>query len=310
MPREHFDQNFKFLPREQILSFEELARLARVFARFSVRTFRLTGGEPLLRRNIEHLIRLLSSIEGAEVALTTNGSLLKAKAADLQAAGLDRLTVSLDALDDETFAQLNDVDFPVSEVLDGIEAATSAGFHPIKINAVIRRGYNEHSVLDLLNYFKPRGHIVRFIEYMDVGQTNAWQPRDVVTKHEILELIQRQLPLESFPLETVELARSRGVAEVYRFKDGRGQLGVIPSVTRPFCRSCDRARLSADGKLYTCLFSGVGFDLKQMLRAGATDDELHAAIRQRWQARDDRYSELRAQRKVLLPRAEMSYLGG
>jgi GTP 3',8-cyclase len=305
MPREHFGRDHRFLPRAEILSFEEIARVAAVARNLGVTKIRLTGGEPLLRAELDKLVRMLSGSAAADLALTTNGSLLASHAADLARAGLSRLTVSLDALDQPTFQAMADAQYSVSDVLGGIEAATRAGFERIKINCVVRRGVNDAGIVDLARHFKGSGHIVRFIEYMDVGLTNGWRLDAVVSGREIVERIARELPLEPVsPAYTGEVARR------YRYCDGSGEIGVITSVTQPFCGDCTRLRLAADGQLYTCLFSAVGHDLRPLLRSGATDEELAAHVRALWEARDDRYSELRSERSRGLRRPEMSYVGG
>jgi cyclic pyranopterin phosphate synthase len=305
MPREVFGPDFEFLSRDEILSFEEIARLARVFAGLGVRKVRLTGGEPTLRANLPALIEMLSAIEGIEVTLTTNGSLLAHQAQALAAAGLRRVTVSLDSLDDGVFRSMNDMDFPVRLVLDGIEAAERAGLTPIKINAVVRKGVNDHTAVDLARHFKGTGHIVRFIEYMDVGTTNGWRLDDVIPGHEVVARISEELPLA--PLES----NYRGeVAQRWAYADGSGEVGVITSVTQPFCGDCTRARLTAAGELVTCLFATHGLDLRAPLRDGASDAELEAVIRGVWSQREDRYSELRSEVTRDLPRLEMSHLGG
>jgi cyclic pyranopterin phosphate synthase len=304
MPKEVFGRDYVFLPRRDLLTFEEIARLARVFRRLGVEKIRLTGGEPLLRRDIESLVAMLAEVPGLDLTLTTNGALLRAKAARLRAAGLRRITVSLDSLDDEVFRAMNDVDFPVARVLAGIEAAEAAGL-PVKVNVVVKRGVNEESVVPMARYFREAGHIVRFIEYMDVGHTNGWRLDDVVPAAEILAAIDAELPLEpvppSYPGE---------VAERYRYLDGSGEVGVIASVTRPFCGNCTRARLSAEGTLFTCLFGTKGHDLRALLRGGASDQELENALGSIWGVRDDRYSELRSAETADLPKVEMSYIGG
>ena len=305
MPREVFGESFQLLPRDQILSFEEITRLARIFARLGVRKVRLTGGEPLLRNGLPDLVAMLSAIEGLDIALTTNGSLLAQQAAALKAAGLRRVTVSLDSLDETVFRQMNDADFPVSRVLEGIDAAASAGLRPVKINAVVRRGVNDGTAVDLARHFRGTGHIVRFIEYMDVGTTNGWRLNDVVPGAEIVRMISAEMPLE--PAEP----NYRGeVARRWRYVNGSGEIGVISSVSQPFCGDCTRARLSAEGWLYTCLFATQGTDLRALLRSGATDAVIEAALRGVWERRRDRYSEARAERTEPLPRIEMSYIGG
>jgi GTP 3',8-cyclase len=304
MPKEVFGRDHVFLPRDQLLDYEEIERLARAFVAHGVRKIRLTGGEPLVRRHVERLVAMLARIPGLDLTLTTNGSLLPGKAKALRDAGLNRITVSLDSLDDETFRAMNDVDFPVDRVLAGIEAAEAAGFGPVKVNMVVRRGLNEDSVLPMARYFRERGHILRFIEYMDVGHTNGWRLDDVVPAAELVARIDAELPLEP-----VEPAYRGEVARRYRYRDG-GEVGVIASVTQPFCGNCTRARLSAEGRLFTCLFSLRGHDLRGLLRGGATDEELHGAIGRIWAARKDRYSEIRSAHTVDLPKVEMSYIGG
>lgn len=303
MPKEVFGRDYSFLDRKELLSFEEIARVARVFASLGVRTLRLTGGEPLVRRNVEHLVELLAEIPGLELALTTNGSLLPQKAEALARAGLDRVTVSLDSLDEDAFRALNDVDFPVTRVLDGIEAAAAAGL-PVKVNAVIKRGVNEESVVSLAERFRGSGHTLRFIEYMDVGSTNGWRLDDVVPAEEIVRRIGERWPLEPLP------GRPDETALRFRYRDGDGEIGVIASVTKPFCGGCARARISAEGKLYTCLFAARGRDLRAPLRLGASDEELAATLRGIWGRRTDRYSELRTSETAALPKVEMSYIGG
>ncbi|HEY8490209.1 MAG TPA: GTP 3',8-cyclase MoaA [Dehalococcoidia bacterium] len=305
MPREVFGPGYAFLPRSEVLTFEEIARLARIFVSLGVRKVRLTGGEPLLRAELPTLVRMLAEIPGLDIALTTNGSLLASLARPLAEAGLKRVTVSLDSLDDAVFRAMNDVDVPVARVLEGIEAAAAAGLRPVKVNAVVRRGMNDHTLVDLARFMKERGHILRFIEYMDVGTANGWRLDDVVPGAEIVRRIGEVLPLE--PAEP----NYRGeVARRYRYRDGSGEIGVITSVTQPFCGDCTRARLSADGKLYTCLFAAAGTDLRGPLRAGAGDGEIAALLRRVWSARADRYSELRSEATALLPKVEMSYIGG
>lgn len=306
MPREVFGASFRFLPRKELLTFEEIERTARVFASLGVDKIRVTGGEPLLRHDVEHLIERLSAIPGIEdLAMTTNGSMLAAKAEALKAAGLKRVTVSLDALDDATFMSMNDVGFPPSRVLDAIDAAAGAGLSPVKINAVVRRHVNEHAVLDLAEHFRGTGHIVRFIEYMDVGNANGWKMADVVPAAEIVSTIDRR-----WPLEALAPARPGEVATRYRYLDGQGEIGVIASVTQPFCRGCGRLRLSPEGQLYTCLFGTHGHDLRALLRGDATDEELRAHIAALWSVRDDRYSELRTAQTPKGRKIEMSHIGG
>jgi cyclic pyranopterin phosphate synthase len=301
MPKEVFGRDYAFQPRAEILSFEEITRLARVFVSLGVEKVRLTGGEPLLRKDLTQLVRQLSQIDGLrDLTLTTNGSLLSGKAAELRSSGLKRLTVSLDALDDATFRAMNDVDFPVTRVLEGIDAAVRAGFTPLKINAVIRRGVNEHAITDLAERFSGPEFIMRFIEYMDVGNTNGWRLEEVVPAGEIAQ----RLGLASLA------ANYRGeVARRYRAPEG-GEIGLVSSVTQPFCRDCTRARITADGHLYTCLFSAHGHDLRTPLRAGASDDELAKIVRAIWHSRSDRYSELRTAATPREAKVEMSTIGG
>jgi len=306
MPKEIFGKNYQFLPQSEVLTFEEIARLVGIFVELGVQKIRLTGGEPLVRRDIERLVAMLSPLgKDVDLTLTTNGSLLAAKAKALADAGLKRITVSLDSLDDATFKRMNDVDFPVQRVLDGIAAAEAAGLAPIKVNMVVRRGLNEDSVLPMARHFRGTGHVLRFIEYMDVGTSNGWRLDDVVPAREIIETIGRE-----FPLQPVEPAYRGEVAGRYRYTDGSGEIGVISSVTQPFCAECTRARLSADGSLYTCLFATQGHDLRKLLRAGATDDDLRVAILAIWAERDDRYSELRSADTQGLKKIEMSFIGG
>jgi len=306
MPREVFGRDFQFLERAELLTFEEIARLARLFVAAGVRKLRLTGGEPLVRRDLPALVALLAEIPGVEdLTLTTNGSLLARLAAPLAAAGLRRITVSLDSLDDATFRRMNDVDFPVTRVLEGIEAAEAVGLAPIKINMVVRRGLNEASVLPMARYFRERGFILRFIEYMDVGHTNGWRMEDVVPAAEIVATIDAEMPLEALPPNY-----PGEVADRWRYRDRSGEIGVIASVTQPFCGACTRARLSAEGLLFTCLFGVRGHDLRAPLRAGATDEELGERIAALWRGRSDRYSELRSAATISLPKVEMSHIGG
>jgi len=303
MPKEVYGRDHRFLDRRELLTFEEIARVARVFVEGGVRKIRITGGEPLVRRDVERLIAQLSAL-GVDLTLTTNGSLLPQKAQALTDAGLTRVTVSLDALDDATFRALNDVDFPVDRVLEGIQAAHDAGL-PVKVNAVIKRGANEDQVVPMAAFFRERGHTLRFIEYMDVGHTNGWRLDDVVPAAEIVAALDR-----AFGVEPVEAAYRGEVAQRYRYRDGAGEVGVISSVTQPFCGDCTRARLSAEGRLYTCLFAVRGHDLRAVIRGGASDEELAAAIAEGWRVRKDRYSELRSQATPDLERIEMSYIGG
>ncbi len=305
MPKEVFGKDYAFLERKELLTFEEIARIARIFRGLGIEKVRLTGGEPLVRRNLEHLIAMLSAIPGLDLTLTTNGSNLAKKAKALKAAGLKRVSVSLDALDDPTFMRMNDVDFPVARVLEGIDAAAAAGLAPIKINMVVKRGVNEHGIVPMARFFREHGHILRFIEFMDVGATNGWRMDDVVSAREIVEMIDREMPLEpADPNYTGE------VAERWRYRDGSGEIGVIASVTQAFCKDCTRARISTDGKLYTCLFATEGHDLRSLLRGGATDEEIESAIRNVWTRRTDRYSEIRTSQTAVLKKIEMSYIGG
>ena len=304
MPKEVYGRDYAFLPRRDLLTFEEIARLAQVFAGLGVEKIRLTGGEPLIRRDVERLVEMLAEISALDLTLTTNGAALVQKAQALKDAGLGRITVSLDSLDDDVFRAMNDVDFPVQTVLDGIEEASAAGL-PVKVNVVVKRGVNEDSVLPMARHFRDRGHVVRFIEYMDVGHTNGWRLDDVVPAADIVAALDAELPLEPLP------PRYPGeVAERYRYRDGSGEIGVIASVTRPFCGACTRARLSADGSLYTCLFATTGHDLRALVRGEAGDDEIAAALSGIWRDRADRYSELRSSATPDLPKVEMSYIGG
>jgi GTP 3',8-cyclase len=303
MPKAVFGAGYRFLDRRELLTFEEIARVARIAVGLGVEKIRLTGGEPLVRKDVEVLIGMLAPL-GAELTLTTNASLLAAKARALADAGLRRVTVSLDSLEDDVFRAMNDVDFPVARVLEGIEAAADAGL-PVKVNAVVKRGLNDEGVVDMARYFRARGHTLRFIEYMDVGATNGWRLDDVVPARELVERISAELPLE--PAE----AHYRGeVAQRWRYTDGSGEIGVIASVTQPFCGDCTRARISAEGRLFTCLFGLRGHDLRASLRGGATDAELADRLRGIWRGRSDRYSELRTERTAALPKVEMSYIGG
>ena len=306
MPREVFGPDFQFLERDELLTFEEITRVVRVFARAGACKVRLTGGEPLVRKEIERLVAMLAEVEGVtDIALTTNGSLLVAKASALRDAGLRRLTVSLDSVDERTFKGMADVNLSLRRVLDGIAAAHEAGFAPIKLNTVVRRGVNDDGLIELAAYAREHGHIVRFIEYMDVGTTNQWRLDEVVPSAEVVRRIDAVWPLEP--------ANPNYVGEVanrYRYVDGGGEIGVIASVTQPFCQTCTRARLSAIGELYTCLFAASGTDLRAPLRAGATDEQLEDVISAVWGGRRDRYSELRSFQTSNLPKVEMSYIGG
>jgi cyclic pyranopterin phosphate synthase len=304
MPKEVFGRDYQFLPRTDLLSFEEIERLARAFVANGVRKIRITGGEPLVRRNVERLVELLAAIDQLDLTLTTNGALLPGKAQALKNAGLRRITVSLDSLDDPTFRAMNDVDFPVARVLEGIDAAAAAGL-PVKVNVVVKRGLNDDGVLPLARYFHGSGHALRFIEYMDVGHTNGWRMDDVVPAAEIVRMIDAELPLEP-----VEPAYRGEVARRWRYVDGGGEIGVIASVTQPFCGDCTRARISADGKLYTCLFAVRGDDLRALVRSEADDARIADAIASLWRVREDRYSELRSAATRDPQRVEMSYIGG
>ncbi|MHB8666629.1 MAG: GTP 3',8-cyclase MoaA [Burkholderiales bacterium] len=310
MPREVFGKDYPYLAHSQLLSFEEITRLARIFVDQGIEKIRLTGGEPLLRRNIERLVGMLAALtlpdgNRVELTLTTNASLLARKARALKDAGLRRVTVSLDALDDPTFMAMNDADFPVAKVLEGIDAADAAGLAPVKINMVVKRGVNEHSILPMARRFKDSGHVLRFIEFMDVGATNGWRMDDVIASRDILRMIDAHMPIEpidpNYPGE---------VAERWRYRDGSGEIGVISSVTQAFCRSCTRARISTEGMLYTCLFATSGYDFRALLRGGKADAEIRAAIAAVWNARDDRYSEIRTAATATLRKIEMSYIGG
>jgi cyclic pyranopterin phosphate synthase len=307
MPKEIFGTDYTFLTRDEKLSYEEITRVASIFVGLGVNKLRLTGGEPLLRREVDKLVGMLAEIPGVDdLTLTTNASLLARKAEVLRDAGLDRVTVSLDALDDETFKKMNDADFPVEQVLEGIGVAADVGLGPIKINAVIQRGVNEHAVVDLARHFRETGHIVRFIEYMDVGTTNGWRLDDVVPAAEMIEALHAV-----FPVEPIAPNYPGEVARRYRYIDGAGEVGLIASVTQPFCGSCTRVRLSPDGSIFTCLFAGTGTDLKEPIRSGATDAELSSLIDTVWRKRSDRYSEIRSSQTVSIgQRVEMSYIGG
>ena len=305
MPKEVFGRDFQFLPPGMLLTFEEITRLARIFIALGVEKVRITGGEPLVRRDVEKLIAMLSALDGLrDLTLTTNGSLLAKKASALKDAGLRRVTVSLDSLDDAVFKAMNDVDFPVARVLEGIEAASAVGLDPIKINVVVKRGVNDHCLVDMARYFHGTGHILRFIEYMDVGATNGWRLDDVVPAAEIIQKISAELPLEP-----VDPNYSGEVARRYRYTDGGGEIGVIASVTQPFCGACTRARLSSEGKLYTCLFASHGHDLRALLRQDKSDEEIAALVGGIWTNRRDRYSELRT-KNTKPQHVEMSYIGG
>jgi cyclic pyranopterin phosphate synthase len=307
MPKEVFGRDYPFIERAQLLSFEEIARVARVFASLGVEKIRLTGGEPLLRSDVTTLVTMLSGIDGIrDLTMTTNGSLLSREMAHaLRSAGLHRITISIDAIDDAVFRRLNDVDYGVSRVLAAVDAAAEAGLTPLKVDAVIRRGVNDSQILPIARHFRGTGHIVRFIEFMDVGTTNGWKLDDVVPGAEILRTIAAE-----WPIEPLDRNYPGEVAERWRYLDGAGEIGVITSVTQPFCGNCTRARISADGQLYTCLFASRGTDLRGLLRSGADDDGLRDAIARVWSVRDDRYSELRSAETAATTRVEMSRIGG
>lgn len=306
MPKEVFGPGYPFLEKSEMLTFPEIERLARAFVALGVEKIRLTGGEPLLRPNLEELTTSLASISGVQdLTLTTNGSLLAERAPTLRAAGLQRVSVSLDSLDDETFFAMNDVDFPVARVLKSIQAAADEGLTPVKVNMVVQRGVNEDSVLPMARHFHGSGHVLRFIEYMDVGTSNGWRMSDVVPSAELREWINAEMPIE--PLEPNYVGE---VANRYRYLDGGGEIGFISSVTQPFCGDCSRARLSADGKLFTCLFAKQGHDLRSLVRDGISDDGLMEVIAGIWSRRDDRYSELRTAASVPTQKVEMHFVGG
>jgi cyclic pyranopterin phosphate synthase len=305
MPKEIFNREYEFLGRDLLLTFEEIARVAGVFVERGVEKIRLTGGEPLLRVEIEKLVDLLAGLGDIDLTITTNGSLLERKAEALAAAGLSRVTVSLDSLDDAVFRAMNDVDFPVTRVLDGIEAAASAGLGPVKVNAVVKRGVNDHTLVEMARHFQGTGHILRFIEYMDVGATNGWRLEEVVPAADIVAAINAELPCEP-----VEANYAGEVARRHRYRDGSGEFGVIASVTQPFCGACTRLRLSAEGSLYTCLFATEGHDIRELLRSEADDAALGEFVDRVWNSRADRYSEIRSSETRGLPKVEMSYIGG
>ncbi len=305
MPKEVFDHDYTFLPHAELLTFEEITRIARISVSLGVEKIRLTGGEPLLRKGIENLITMLSEIPGIDLTLTTNGSALKAKAKALKAAGLRRITISLDSLNDATFRHMNDVDFPVAKVLESIDAAADAGLKPVKINMVVKRGINDHDVVAMAEKFKGSGHIVRFIEFMDVGATNGWLMNDVIPSADIVKKISAV-----FPLEVADANYAGEVAERWRYADGSGEIGVISSVTQAFCGTCTRARLSTDGSLFTCLFAQKGYDLKSLLRGSKNDDEIRDALAAIWQHRTDNYSEIRTAETAKERKVEMSFIGG
>ena len=307
MPKEIFGRKYKFLPQTELLSFEEITRLAGIFTALGVCKLRLTGGEPTIRRDLPKLVRMLSAVDGIEdLAMTTNASRLAAIAPELRDAGLGRVTVSLDSLDDARFREMSGAEFSVDLVLDGIEAARKAGLVPVKINVVVKRGVNEADALAIARRYQGSDFIVRFIEYMDVGTTNGWRMDDVVPAAEIIEALGRELPLEA-----IDPNYSGEVARRWRYANGKGEIGVIASVTQPFCGDCTRARLSADGRLYTCLFAIKGHDLRKLLRDGASDNEIEAFLRDIWSRRTDRYSEERTEKTTTRPgKVEMSYIGG
>ena len=307
MPAEIFGERYRFLPKSQLLTFEEITRLTGIFVGLGVAKVRLTGGEPLVRRDLEKLVAQLSGLAGVhDLTMTTNGYLLAQKAHVLKEAGLQRVTVSLDSLDDEVFRHMNGRQFGTERVLEGIEAAERVGLLPIKVNSVVQRGVNDHTIVDLARYFKERGHILRFIEYMDVGTRNGWKLDEVVSADEIVAIIDAEMPLE--PVES----NYRGeVALRYRYRDGSGEIGLIASVTKPFCGDCTRLRLSPEGKIYTCLFANIGTDLRGPMRGGATDEELRELIAGVWRVRRDRYSEERADMtEPLRDKVEMYHIGG
>ena len=306
MPKEVFGANYQFLPHKEVLTFEEILRLAKIFRGHGIEKIRLTGGEPLLRRGIDLLVGMLASaLPSVDLTLTTNGSALKAKARALKAAGLTRITVSLDSLDDATFKAMNDVEFPVAKVLDAIDVAAAEGLAPVKINMVVKRGVNDEHVIDMARHFRGSGNILRFIEFMDVGATNGWRMDDVVPSAEVVKEIN-----DVFPCEPANPNYFGEVAKRWRYKDGSGEFGVIASVTEAFCGSCTRARLSSDGAIYTCLFAQKGYDLKSMLRGGKSDEEIHNTIAAVWQQREDNYSEIRTAETAKPQKVEMSFIGG
>ena len=306
MPREVFGPDYAFLPHDQVLSFEEIVRTARIFHGLGTEKIRLTGGEPLLRRGIDRLVAMLrEALPAVDLTLTTNGSALKAHARALKAAGLDRITVSLDSIDEATFQRMNDADFPVARVLEGIDAAAAAGLAPIKVNMVVKGGVNDHQVVDMARHFRGSGQIVRFIEFMDVGSTNGWRMDDVIPSAEVVRRVSR-----AFPLLPAEANYSGEVAERWRYADGRGEIGVISSVTQAFCSTCTRARLSTDGQLYTCLFAQRGYDIKGMLRGADGDAAIAATVAGIWTRRQDRYSEIRTAETARERKVEMSFIGG
>lgn len=307
MPKSVFNKDYKFLPRKELLSFEEIDRIIKTFAEFGVSKIRLTGGEPLVRSDLEKLIEKIAKIDGiTDISMTTNASLLTpARAVSLKSAGLKRVNVSLDAMDDETFMKVNDVDISVQTVLDGIQAAADARFDSVKVNMVVKKGLNDHSVLPMAQFFHGTSHILRFIEFMDVGNSNAWNLSHVMTVQEIADLINKEMPIE-----VISPNYKGEVAKRWRYSDGGGEIGIISSVSQPFCGDCSRARLSAVGSIYTCLFASQGHDLRAVIRDGADDAALASAVRKIWSAREDRYSETRSQVSIIRPKVEMSYIGG
>jgi cyclic pyranopterin phosphate synthase len=305
MPKEIFGADYPYLQREQILSFEEITRLAKIFSLHGVKKIRLTGGEPLIRKGIVDLIQMLASIPSLDLTLTTNGSLLSKLALPLKNAGLKRVTVSLDSLDDDIFKAMNDVNYPAQKVIDGMDAAASVGLTPIKVNMVVKRGVNEQSILPMAKFFRERKYILRFIEYMDVGHSNGWRMDDVVSSKEIINIINQEMPIQP-----IDPNYKGEVAERWQYKDGSGEVGFISSVTQAFCGTCNRARLSAEGSLYTCLFAIKGHDFKELLRSGASDEEISDKIAKVWHKRADRYSEIRSENTIPLPKVEMSHIGG
>jgi len=305
MPKEVYGRDFQFLERSQLLSFDEIYRLVKIFRGHGIEKVRITGGEPLVRRQLEKLIALLAQEPDLDITLTTNASLLKQKAQALKDAGLQRVTVSLDSLDDAVFRSMNDVDFPVAKVLEGIEEADRVGLQPLKVNMVVKRGTNDQDALDMARHFKGSGHILRFIEFMDVGHTNGWKMQYVVPSRELVARINAEFPIE--PLDPNYIGE---VAERWRYKDGSGEIGFISSVTQAFCKDCTRLRLSAEGSIYTCLFATEGTDLRGLLRTGATDGEIGDAIAGVWRVRADHYSEIRTGETAKLRKVEMSYIGG
>ena len=305
MPKEIFGPDHKFLHRDQVLTFEEITRLTKLFVDHGVKKIRLTGGEPLVRKDLPDLIAMLAAIPNLDLTMTTNGSLLPKFAQALKDAGLKRVTVSLDSLDNAIFKSMNDVDFPVEKVIEGMDAAAAVGLGPIKVNMVVKRGVNETSILPMARFFREKGYILRFIEYMDVGHSNGWRMDEVVSAAEIVKIISAEMPLEpaapNYPGE---------VAGRWRYKDGKGEVGMIASVTQAFCRDCNRSRITAEGQLYTCLFAVKGYDFRAMLRNSATDEEISNEIAHVWSKRTDRYSEIRSENTTTLPKVEMSHIGG